>query len=351
MKLQIDGKELGRGAMPYVVAEISANHNGSLDRAKRCIEAAKKAGADAVKIQTYTADTMTLDIDNPEFLISGGLWDGYRLYDLYKWAQTPYEWHEPLFNCAKDNGITIFSSPFDSTAVELLSSLQAPAYKIASFELTDIPLIRSVAQKKKPIIMSTGMATDKEIQDAIFAAKEAGGEDLVLLHCISGYPTKNSDAQVFRVSELINKFQLPVGLSDHTLSVDAAICATALGGCIIEKHFTLSRSDGGPDSQFSIEPNELEELCKTVYRVWEVLGSPPLVRPENELQSKKFRRSIYFTSDMKKGQTVTVGDIRCIRPANGLAPKFFDSLVGQRLAQDVDAGQPSNWNMFESQGE
>jgi len=325
---------------PFVIAEVSANHNGSLDRALATITAAKQSGADAVKIQTYTADTMTIDCDLPEFLIKGGLWNGYKLYDLYKWAQTPYEWHKPLFEHAKKVGITLFSTPFDETAVDLLESLNTPAYKIASFELTDLTLIQYVAKTGKPMIMSTGMASEEEIQDAAVTAENAGCKELVLLHCISSYPTPIKQAHLLQIPALAARFKLPIGLSDHTLGTTASVAAVALGACVIEKHFTLSRADKGPDCEFSLEPQEFKHLCSEVKGAWSALGTPGFARQESEKDNKVFRRSLYFAKDLPEGHVIQQEDIKKIRPGFGLAPKHHEVCLGAKLKKNVKRGQP-----------
>jgi len=325
---------------PFVIAEVSANHNGSLERAQATITAAKHCGADAVKIQTYTADTMTIDCDLPDFVIKGGLWDGYKLYDLYKWAQTPYEWHKPLFEHAKKEGITLFSTPFDETAVDLLESLNTPAYKIASFELTDLRLIQYVARTGKPMILATGMATEQEIQEAVTTAREAGCKELVLLHCISSYPTPMEQAHLRQIPALAEKFKLPVGLSDHTLGTTASVASVALGACVIEKHFTLSRADKGPDSEFSLEPQELKRLCEEVRAAWTALGSPGFSREKAEEGSKVFRRSLYIVEDVKKGEKLTSKNLRRIRPGLGLEAKLYKQVLGQTVKRDLKKGEP-----------
>lgn len=336
--IRIGSLEVGSHCPPLIVAEVSANHNGSLDRALATITAAKQCGADAVKIQTYTADTMTIDCDLPDFVIKGGLWNGYKLYDLYKWAQTPYEWHKPLFEHAKKEGITLFSTPFDETAVDLLESLNAPAYKIASFELTDLPLIEYVAKTGKPIILSTGMASELEIQEAITAARDAGCKELVLLHCISSYPTPIEQAHLRQIPALAEKFKVPVGLSDHTLGTTASVAAVALGACVIEKHFTLSRADQGPDCEFSLEPEELKRLCEEVKAAWLALGSVGFGREAAEENSKVFRRSLYIVEDVKKGEKLIAKNLKRIRPGMGLAAKYINTALGKTVNKDIKKG-------------
>lgn len=338
----------GENTAPLVVAEISANHNGLLDRALETITAAKQSGADAVKIQTYTADTMTIDCDLPDFRVKSGLWDGYKLYDLYKWAQTPYEWHKPLFEHAKMEGITLFSTPFDKTAVDLLESLNTPAYKIASFELTDLPLIEYVARTGKPIILSTGMAMEEEIQEAVVTAKKAGCKDMTLLHCVSSYPAPIEQTHLRQIPALAERFKLPVGLSDHTLGTTASVASVALGACVIEKHFTLSRADKGPDSEFSLEPHEFKKLCEEVKTAWCALGQLGFRREKAEEGSKAFRRSLYFVKNLPPGHTIKEGDIRSIRPGLGLPPKVYNKLIGKKLKQPVLKGHPTAWEIFDS---
>jgi len=338
--INICGRTIGFSQPPYVIAEVSANHNGSLDRALATITAAKQSGADAVKIQTYTADTMTIDCDLPDFVIKGGLWDGYKLYDLYKWAQTPYEWHPALFDHAKKVGITLFSTPFDETAVDLLESLNTPAYKIASFELVDLPLIECVARTGKPMIMSTGMASEEEIQDAVVTAGNAGCKELVLLHCISSYPAPMDQAHLRQIPALAERFKLPVGLSDHTLGTTASVAAVALGACVIEKHFTLSRADKGPDCEFSLEPQELKRLCEEVKAAWAALGNAGFGREKAEEGSKVFRRSLYIVEDVKKGEKLTAKNLRRIRPGLGIEPKLYKTVLGKTVKRDLKKGEP-----------
>lgn len=346
MEIIIDGRKIGPNAPPYIIAELSANHNGSIDRAIETIKSARDQGAHAIKIQSYTADTMTIDCDYEEFMIRGGLWDGYKLYDLYKWAETPFEWHKAIFDYAASIGITIFSTPFDETAVDLLESLGTPAYKIASFEATDLPLIRYVASKGKPMIMSTGMCSEEEIGEAVNAAREGGCEELVLLHCISSYPAPIEQANLLQMSNLATRFNSILGLSDHTLGTTTSVAAVALGACVIEKHYTLSRLDKGPDSEFSIEPAELKRLCKDTLDAWSALGRAGFERQQAEEASKRYRRSVYFVRDMKAGQKITHADIRRIRPGYGLAPKYFDQIVGRVVCKDVIRGTAVLWELL-----
>lgn len=346
MNFFIDKREIGIGVPPYLVAELSANHNGSIERAFSTIEAAKKAGADAVKIQTYTADTMTINVDRPEFFIKGGLWDGYKLYDLYKWAETPYEWHNELFDHARKIGLTIFSTPFDESAVDLLESINAPAYKIASFEMLDIPLVRYVASTGKPLIMSTGMATEDEIQIAVDAARCAGCKQLLLLHCISSYPTPINQANLLMIQVIKKRFNVLAGLSDHTLGITVPGTAIALGACFIEKHFTLSRNDKGPDSEFSINPNEFLKLRQNCNEIWQSMGNIDFHRPDIEKESKIFRRSLYFSSNLPSGHILQERDILRIRPGYGLSPNHLPNVIGKTLKHDVNFGTPVTWNVL-----
>jgi pseudaminic acid synthase len=336
----IDGRVIGPSEPPFVIAEMSANHNGSLDTAFDIIRAAKAAGADALKIQTYTADTLTLDSDLPDFQILDGLWAGRTLYQLYDWAHTPWDWHAPIFALAKEIGITVFSSPFDRTAVDLLEDLNAPAYKIASFEAIDLPLIRYVASTKKPMIISTGMADAQEILEAIEAARDGGCTQIAILHCVSGYPAPAGEYNLLTLVDMVQRFGLVTGLSDHTLDNATAVASVALGARIIEKHLTLDRSAGGPDDSFSLTPSDLQALCADVKTAWSALGTVDYGRKSSERSSVKFRRSLYFVRDMTAGQQVTAESIRSVRPGFGMAPKHLDLLIGRRLARDVSANTP-----------
>lgn len=343
MNISISGRKIGPNYPPYIIAELSANHNGNIERAFETIKAAHDSGADAVKIQTYTADTMTIDCNKEEFMIRGGLWNGHKLYDLYKWAETPFEWHKAIFDYAASIGITLFSTPFDESAADLLESLNTPAYKIASFEATDLPLIRYVASKGKPMIMSTGMCSEREIEEAVCTARESGCNELVLLHCISSYPAPMDQANLKQMPNLAERFQSVPGLSDHTLGTTASVAAVALGACLIEKHFTLNRQDRGPDCEFSIEPAELKRLCQDTRDAWFALGNAGFERQQAEEASKCFRRSLYFVRDLKAGQVISNSDIRRIRPGYGLAPKHFDEVVGRSLKADVQRGTAVQW--------
>ncbi|MGB3726941.1 MAG: pseudaminic acid synthase [Glaciecola sp.] len=334
----IAGRELSANQSPYIIAEVSANHNGSIERAKETILAAKHAGAHAVKIQTYTADTMTIESDNPDFFVNSGLWQGRSLYDLYCEAHTPFEWHEALFSYARSIGITLFSSPFDETAVDLLHNLDAPAYKIASFELVDLPLIAYIAKLKKPMLMSTGMASLDEIGEAIETARTHGCEQLAIFHCISSYPAPLDQANLRSIQTLQETFDVQVGLSDHTLGNTASIAATSLGATLIEKHFTLNRADGGVDSAFSIEPAELADMVVACEGAHSALGSHNGSRAASESANKNFRRSLYFVADLKQGEVIEAEHVRRIRPGFGIAPKYYDQLIGATATRDIKRG-------------
>lgn len=336
--ITIDNRKIGSSFSPYVIAEMSANHNGDIDNAYKIIDMAKKSGADALKMQTYTPDTLTIDCDMSDFQLTDGLWAGRSLYQLYQEAYTPWDWHKPLFDYSKKVGITIFSSPFDTTAVDLLEDLNAPAYKIASFEAVDLPLIKYVAQTGKPMIISTGMADAEEIAEAIEAAREGGCKELAILHCVSGYPAPAEDYNLATIKDMQERFNLPVGLSDHTLDNTTAIASVALGACIIEKHVTLDRCGGGPDDSFSLEPEELEQLCNGAKTAWKALGKVDYGRKSSEQGNVKFRRSLYFVKDIKAGEIITEEHVKSIRPGYGLAPKYIHKVIGSKAAHDCHAG-------------
>lgn len=341
--MQIAHQSIGPTQPPYVIAELSANHNGNLERALAIMTAAKEAGASAVKLQTYRPDTITLKSERPEFQIHGGLWDGHSLYDLYEWAHTPWEWHQALFAKGRELGLTVFSSPFDFSAVDLLESLNCPAYKIASFELVDLPLIRYAAQTGKPLIMSTGMANEAEIAAAVEMALKHGNGQLALLHCVSGYPAPAAEYNLRAIPMLRQRFGVQVGLSDHTLGSATAIAATGLGTTLIEKHFTLARADGGPDCAFSIEPAELAELVASVNTAQAALGVADYQLTPSEQGNRAFRRSLYLVKDIANGERLTEAHIKSVRPALGLPPADYDRLLGKRVTRDMSANQPLDW--------
>lgn len=336
-RINISGRDIGNGYAPYIIAEMSANHNGDFSAALRIIEEAKRAGADAIKIQTYRPDTITLKSDLPDFQITDGPWAGRTLYELYEWAHTPWDWHQPLFEHARKLGVTIFSSPFDNTAVDLLEDLNTPAYKIASFEAVDLPLIKYVASTGKPMIISTGMADAEEIQEAIDAAREGGCKELAILHCVSGYPAPAQDYNLRTIPDMIGRFGLVTGLSDHTLDNTTAIASVAMGGSIIEKHFTLDRNGGGPDDNFSLEPPELAALCRDSKTAWAALGKVNYGRKSSEQGNVKFRRSLYFVKDLKAGDVITSDAVRSVRPGFGLPPKAIEEIIGKKVNSDIKA--------------
>lgn len=347
--LFINGRELSPKNPPYIIAEVSANHNGSIERAKETITAAKEAGVSAVKIQTYTPDTMTLNSDRDDFQIKEGLWEGRSLYDLYAEAYTPFEWHADLFQHAKDIGIPLFSTPFDESAVDLLESLKTPAYKIASFEIVDLPLIKYVAKTKKPMLMSTGMANETEIGAALEVARSHGTGEILLFHCISSYPTPIEHSNLNTIRYLKKEFGVEVGLSDHTLGTTAAVASIALGAVAVEKHFTLDRNNKGPDSAFSLEPNEFQTLTTDTENAWRALGQTGFHRADIEKDNTKFRRSIYFVKDLKAGDIISENDIKRIRPGFGLSPKHFDDLIGKPVKKDVVCGEAVQWDAISSE--
>lgn len=338
--INIAGRVIGTAHPPYIIAELSANHNGKLETALRIIEEAKKAGADAVKLQTYKPDTITLDCDSEEFKIRGGLWDGRTLYELYEEAHMPWDWHKALFEHARKLDITIFSSPFDNSAIDLLEDLNAPAYKIASFEAIDHPLIKYAASTGKPLIISTGMADEEEIQEAVEAAREGGCKQLAILHCVSGYPAPAQDYNLRTIPDMIQRHGLVTGLSDHTLDNTTAIASVVLGASIIEKHFTLNRTGGGPDDSFSLEPSELAALCRDSKTAWSALGRVDYGQKSSEQGNVKFRRSLYFVKALKAGELITNDHVRSVRPGFGLPPKYLDKVIGQRARTDIQANTP-----------
>lgn len=347
--ITIDGTRIGPNYKPYIIAELSANHNGSIEKALKSIEVAAKCGVNAIKIQSYSPDTMTIDCDTDDFQIKGGLWDGYKLYDLYAWAQTPFSWHQQIFAKAKEVGVTLFSTPFDETAIDLLEDLNTPAYKVASFEVTDLPLIKRIAQTGKPIIISTGMADFDEIVDAVNTAKDNGCKELVILHCISAYPSPVEQSNLATIADISKKFDVISGLSDHTLGTVASVTSVALGACLIEKHFTLDRNDKGPDADFSLEPEELKRLVEETTAAHLAIGKVGYERKHVEEASMTFRRSIYFVKDIKKGQVITCNHIRRIRPGYGLKPKYFQQLIGKKAKEDIPRGTATSWELISNE--
>jgi len=345
--IKIADKLIGRGQAPFVIAEMSGNHNQSLDRALEIVEAAAKSGAHALKIQTYTPDTMTIDLDEREFHISDpkSLWAGTSLYKLYGQAYTPWEWHKPIFDRARKLGIIPFSTPFDDTAVDFLESLDVPCYKIASFENTDLPLIRRVAATGKPMIISTGMATVAELDETVRAAREAGCKDLILLKCTSTYPATAENTNILTIPHLRELFGCEVGLSDHTMGVGVSVASVALGANVIEKHFTLSRADGGVDSTFSMEPAEMAQLVVETERAWQALGHVSYGPTEAEKKSIQFRRSLYVVQDLKAGDVLSSENVRAIRPGFGLPTKHLDILLGKQVRVDIKRGTPLSWEV------
>lgn len=342
----IGGRKIGRHHPPYLIAEISANHNGKLEKALALIDIVKEAGADAVKLQTYTKDTMTIDCNGPGFVIEAGLWKGKKLYDLYEWAHTPWSWHEPLFRRARENDLHIFSTPFDPTAVTFLSQFNPPAYKVASFEATDIPLLQALAREGKPVILSTGMTTRDEVNDSVSALRAGGCHDLVLLHCVSGYPTDPSDSHLATIPDLAAAFGCVVGLSDHTLGTAVAVASIALGASVVEKHITLDRTDGGPDAAFSLEPKEFASLVKDCRTAWQSIGKARTRPLETEQEMRKLRRSLYVVEDIAAGQSLTALNVRAIRPGYGLSPKEIGNVIGRRAIRNIARGTPLNWNLL-----
>tara|TARA_X000000950_G_scaffold168131_1_gene205233 strand:+ start:608 stop:1654 length:1047 start_codon:yes stop_codon:yes gene_type:complete len=346
-KIQIGTKALGSEYPPFVIAELSANHNGDIKLAKKLMETATDCGADAIKIQTYSADTMTIKSNKTDFFISHGLWKGRSLYDLYKKAQTPFEWQEELFNYARKKNITLFSTPFDESAAELLTNVGTPAFKISSFENTDIGLLKNVAARGKPVLVSSGMADKIEIKNAVETIRQSGCEDLLLFHCISAYPTPLASSKLGMIKMLSDEFNVLVGLSDHTLGNEAAIAAVMLGAVAVEKHFTLDRSAGGEDSSFSVEPKEFKKLVKTTKEVWRSMRDKSWTRTPSENENKQFRRSIYFVKSMKKGDRLSTDNIRKIRPGHGLPAEFFEDIIGRSVKRAVSAGDRVSWDLLD----
>ena len=346
-EIVIDGRKIGADYPPYVIAELSANHNGKLQKALDTITKAKDCGADAIKLQTYTADTMTINSNHEDFCIQGGLWDGYKLYDLYKEAETPFEWHKAMFDHARKIDITCFSTPFDETAVDLLEDLNVPAYKVASFEATDLPLIEYIASTRKPLIMSTGMANLEEIEEMVETAREAGCDDLILLHCISSYPAPIDQSNLLTIPDMRKRLGVQIGLSDHTVTNTASVVASALGATLIEKHFILDRNEKGPDSEFSINPAELISLCKETKDAWLSLGRAGYERKAAEEANIKFRRSVYFVKDVSAGDVISKEHVRRIRPGFGLPPKFEKEIIGKVAKKNIKSGTATSWELID----
>ena len=347
-EITICNVKIGLNHPPFIVAEMSGNHNQSLERALKIVETAAKAGVHAVKLQTYTAGTMTLDIEEGEFYIDepGNLWQGQSLYKLYQKAYTPWEWHKPIFDKCKELGLICFSTPFDETAVDFLESLDVPCYKIAAFENTDIPLIRKIAKTKKPMIISTGMATVAELDETVRAAREEGCDDIILLKCTSTYPALPENSNLRTIPHMRELFKCQVGLSDHTLGIGVAVAAVAFGAVLIEKHFTLSRAEGGVDAAFSMEPEEMRALVLETERAWQALGEVKYGYVEAEKNSVKSRRSLYVVKDMKAGEAFTKENLKTIRPGLGLPPKYYDILLGKKVKRDVKKGTPVSWDLI-----
>jgi pseudaminic acid synthase len=344
--MQIAGRPVGPGAPTYVIAELSANHRNSYESAVRLVEEAARAGVDAVKLQTYTADTITIDSQRPEFRIgSGTVWDGRTLHDLYAEAATPWEWHEPLRRVAAEHGLELFSSPFDRTAIDFLSSLGVPAFKIASFEIVDVGLIAQVAHTGKPMIISTGMATLDEIEEAVATARDAGARDIALLKCTSAYPAPPEEADLRTIPDMAARFGVPVGLSDHTLGTTVAVAAVAVGAAIVEKHLTLSRADGGPDGSFSLEPHELREMVGAIRTAEQALGSVSYEPSAHEAGSRSLRRSLFVVADIGAGEAFTEANVRSIRPGHGLHTRHLSEVLGRTASRDIERGTPLSWEL------
>ena len=347
--IHIGQRAIGANHAPFIIAEMSGNHNQSLERALEIVDAAAVAGAHALKLQTYTADAITLNVRNKDFLIDDkkSLWDGSNLHDLYQKAYTPWEWHQPIMERAQQHGMVCFSSPFDETAVDFLESLNVPAYKIASFENNHLPLIEKVAKTGKPMIISTGMATISEIEEAVKTARNAGCKDLILLKCTSTYPALPTNTNVLTIPHLKQMFDCQIGLSDHTMGVGVSVAAVAHGATVIEKHFTLNRADGGVDSAFSLEPNELKSLVVETERAWQSLGQVSYGPTEAEKKSLMFRRSVYFAEDIQAGEVLTAKNLRVVRPGFGLHPRFYQSLLGKKARSYIEKGTPASWELIE----
>jgi N-acetylneuraminate synthase len=347
-EVTIRGRKIGEGHPPFVIAELSGNHNQSLERALAIVDAAAQTGVHALKIQTYDADTMTLDVDRPEFFIRDpkSLWNGYSLHKLYQEAYTPREWHKPIFDRCEQHGMIGFSTPFDATAVEFLESLNVPMYKVASFEITDLPLIRKIARTGKPILMSTGMATEEEMAEALAVVRAEGCADVALLKCTSTYPATPQNTNLLTIADMRKRFGCQIGLSDHTIGIGVAVAAVGLGATVVEKHFTLARADGGVDSAFSMEPAEMAALVTEAIRAWQALGRISYGPTESEKASLQFRRSIYVVADLRAGDVLTEKHLRIVRPSVGLAPRHFEDVLGRRVTKDVSRGTPLTWDLL-----
>lgn len=344
---KINGRSIGKGCAPYLIAEMSGNHNNDIGRAFAIIKAAKAAGADAIKLQTYTPDTITMDHDGEGFMIKEGLWKGRNLYELYSEAMTPWQWHADLFQYAREQDITIFSSPFDRTAIDFLEDLNAPAYKIASFEMTDLPLVRTAAETGKPLIISTGLANHEEIAEVIDTVRATGNEQLAILHCVSAYPSDPKDANLATLVHMANSFGVICGLSDHSHGIAVPVASVALGSAVIEKHMTLSRKDGGVDSDFSLEPDEFRDMVQACKIAYDAIGTVNYELKDSEKASLNYRRSLYAVTDIKKDEILTEKNMRSIRPAYGLKPKYYEDVLGKKAAQDISRGTPLSWHLIE----
>nr|WP_263326540.1 pseudaminic acid synthase [Neobacillus sp. Marseille-Q6967] len=347
-EIMVEEKKIGGNHCPFIIAEMSGNHNQSLQRALEIVEAAAKSGVHALKLQTYTADTLTLNLDTKDFRIEDkeSLWNGNNLYQLYQQAYTPWEWHEPIYQRCRQLGLIPFSTPFDETAVDFLEQLNTPIYKIASFENNHIPLLKKVASTGKPMIISTGMASLHEIDEAVRTVRDAGCKDLILLKCTSTYPATPENTNILTIRDMKERFNCQVGLSDHTMGIGVSIASVALGATVVEKHFTISRADGGVDSAFSMEPDEMRALAAETKKAWQALGDVYYGPTESEKESMKFKRSIYITKDLKAGDTLTHDNLRIIRPGYGLAPKYFEQLLGETVRKNIKAGTPADWTIF-----
>lgn len=347
--ISLGDSTIGLAYPPFIIAEMSGNHNKSLERALEIVDAAAASGAHAVKLQTYTADTMTLDISEREFFIEDpkSLWKGRSLYDLYQEAHTPWEWHKPIFDRCRERGVICFSTPFDATAVDFLEELGTPCYKIASFENTDLPLIRKVASTGKPLIISTGMASISELDEAVRTAREAGCNDIILLKCTSTYPATPESTNILTIPHLRDLFNVQVGLSDHTMGIGVSVAAVALGATVIEKHFTLSRANGGVDASFSMETDELKSLVTETERAWQAMGKISYGPTHSEKVSMQFRRSLYVSRDMVAGEAFDAGNLRIIRPGFGLPPRYYEILLGKRVSRNIRKGTPVSWQLLE----